>query len=54
MASALHDIGKIAIDDAILNKPGKYTPEEFAIMSVMTGEDIRTAFWMYRTEYRWS
>lgn len=31
-ASALHDIGKIAIDDKILNKPGKLTNEEFAIM----------------------
>ena len=36
MASSLHDIGKIAIDDAILNKPGKYTPEEFAIMKTHT------------------
>lgn len=31
-ASALHDIGKMAIDDAILNKPGKLTHEEFEIM----------------------
>lgn len=31
-ASALHDIGKIAIPDEILNKPGRFTPEEFAIM----------------------
>ena len=29
LASALHDIGKIGIDDKILNKPGKLTPEEF-------------------------
>lgn len=32
MASALHDIGKITIPDEILNKPGKLTNEEFAIM----------------------
>ncbi len=32
MASALHDIGKIGIDDKILNKPGKLTAEEFAVM----------------------
>ncbi len=31
-ASALHDIGKIGIDEKILNKPGKLTAEEFAIM----------------------
>lgn len=31
-ASALHDIGKISIDDKILNKPGKLTTEEFDIM----------------------
>lgn len=32
MASALHDIGKIAIPEEILNKPGRFTPEEFEIM----------------------
>ena len=31
-ASALHDIGKIAIPDAILKKPGRLTEEETAIM----------------------
>ena len=35
-ASALHDIGKIGIDDAILNKPGKLTKEEFEIMKTHT------------------
>lgn len=32
MASSLHDIGKIAIPENILNKPGKLTDEEFSIM----------------------
>jgi response regulator RpfG family c-di-GMP phosphodiesterase len=31
-ASPMHDIGKVAIPDAILNKPGKFTDEEFEIM----------------------
>lgn len=32
IASPMHDIGKLAIPDAILNKPGKLTDEEFEIM----------------------
>lgn len=32
LASALHDIGKIAIPEEILNKPGRLTPEEFECM----------------------
>lgn len=42
IASPMHDIGKIGIPDAILLKPGKHTPEEFAIMKrhTLIGYDI--------------
>lgn len=36
IASALHDVGKVGIPDAILNKPGKLTDEERAIMQEHT------------------
>ncbi|MCL2049659.1 MAG: response regulator [Defluviitaleaceae bacterium] len=41
-AARLHDVGKIAIPDAILNKPGKLTDEEFEIIKTHTteGEEI--------------
>ncbi|MCR5421681.1 MAG: HD domain-containing protein [Lachnospiraceae bacterium] len=41
-ASALHDIGKIAIPDSILNKPGKLTKDEFEFQKSHTirGADI--------------
>jgi putative two-component system response regulator len=35
-SAQLHDVGKIAISDAILNKPGKLTPEEFDEMKKHT------------------
>lgn len=35
-ASSLHDIGKISIDEKILNKPGRLTKEEFEIMKTHT------------------
>ncbi len=35
-AAVMHDIGKIAIPDSILNKPGRLTPEEFAEMKKHT------------------
>lgn len=35
-ASAMHDIGKIAIPDAILNKPGKLTAAEYEVMKSHT------------------
>ena len=31
-AAPMHDLGKVGIPDAILNKPGKYTDEEYAVM----------------------
>ncbi len=42
LASALHDIGKIAIDEKILNKPGRLTKEEFEIIKThaICGSDM--------------
>lgn len=40
-ASALHDIGKIAIPESILNKPGRFTPEEFEIMKTHSAEGAK-------------
>ena len=36
MASPLHDVGKIGIPDAVLNKPGRLTPEEFDLIKTHT------------------
>lgn len=36
LASPMHDIGKVAIPDEILKKPGKLTPDEFAVMQSHT------------------
>lgn len=40
-AGRLHDIGKIGIPDSILLKPGKLTPEEFAVMASHTAIGAR-------------
>ena len=40
-AAPMHDLGKIAIDDVILRKPGKYTDEEFAKMKKHSEEGAR-------------
>lgn len=47
MAAPMHDVGKIAIPDAILQKPGKLTDEEFEIMKTHAkrgGKIIRETF----------
>ena len=36
LAAIMHDVGKIAIPDAILNKPGRLTADEFEIMKTHT------------------
>ena len=40
-SARLHDVGKIAISDVILNKPGKLTDEEFELMKTHTVEGER-------------
>lgn len=37
-ASALHDIGKIAVPESILNKPGRLTTEEFEVIKTHSAE----------------
>ena len=51
-ASSLHDIGKIGIDEKILNKPGKLTKEEFEIMKTHTliGASMLKSIEMYQNE----
>jgi HD-GYP domain-containing protein (c-di-GMP phosphodiesterase class II) len=36
LAAMLHDVGKVAISDLILKKPGRFTPEEYEIMKQHT------------------
>lgn len=42
LASAMHDVGKIGIPDAILRKPGPLTPEEFEVVKehTLAGERV--------------
>ena len=52
MASALHDIGKIGIEEKIINKPGKLTLEEFEVMKNHTiiGEAMLDSLDMFQNE----
>lgn len=49
-ASSLHDIGKIAIPDEILNKPGRFTPKEYEIMK--THSEIGASMLKNLSEYQ--
>ena len=40
-AAPMHDLGKIAVDDAVLRKPGRFTPEEFEKMKTHAAEGAR-------------
>ncbi|MCH5209740.1 MAG: response regulator [Oscillospiraceae bacterium] len=52
MASALHDIGKIGIPGKVLNKPGRFTDEEFAVMKThsMLGATMLDELTEYKNE----
>ena len=40
-AAPMHDLGKIAVDDAVLRKPGRFEPWEFEIMKTHAAEGAR-------------
>ena len=52
LASSLHDIGKIGIDEKILNKPGRLSPKEFEIMKQHTviGASMLKSLKLYQNE----
>ncbi len=52
LAASLHDIGKMGIDDRILNKVGSLTEEEFAVMKTHTviGENMLRGLDVYGDE----
>ena len=51
LSSQLHDVGKIAISDAVLNKPGKLTPEEFEIMKTHAQKGVEAIEKMESSAY---
>ena len=46
LASALHDIGKIGIDEKVLNKPGRLTPESKANHAPISSPAISFAYFV--------
>ena len=40
-AAPMHDLGKIAVDDAVLRKPGRFTPAEYEQMKLHAAEGAR-------------
>ena len=40
-AAPMHDLGKITVDDAVLRKPGRFTPEEFEMMKTHAEQGAR-------------
>lgn len=40
-AAPMHDLGKITVDDFILRKPGRYTPEEYEVMKRHSSEGAK-------------
>ena len=47
-AAPMHDLGKIAVDDAILRKPGRFTPEEFSVMKTHAAEGARIVHYILK------
>ena len=57
LASQLHDVGKVAVPDSVLLKPGKLTPEEFEVIKshaetghkMLAGSTRRSCSWARRS-----
>ena len=48
-AAPMHDLGKIAVDDAVLRKPGRFTDEEYAKMKIHAAEGARIVHEILKT-----